>query len=164
MLIWVIPVLVGVVVIGWLLWRPLRSFLEDVRTEKAKELFALERERLEAKFGDLAASSGLPRGLRWKHIEWDDGVVFLRSRRTGELAALVGVTVYFEPIPGEGLEENPNARVPRDATAVFQFTNQHWVATGRVLFNMDPSLAIRHYERTHEVLSVLPGKQHADNA
>ncbi len=164
MVFWVALLLVALILAAVLLWRPLRGFFEDVRAEKAKELFSLERERLEAKFADLAAGSGRPRGLRWKQIEWDDGVVFLRGRSNGELVALVGITIYFEPIEGEALEHNPNARVPRDATAVFQFTNQHWVATGRVLFNMDPALAVRHYEQKYEVLTVVPGKQHADNA
>ncbi len=166
-MVWWVALVLGAFLLGCLLlWRPLSGFFQDVRAEKAKELFALERERLEAKFGDVAAASGRPRGLRWKHIEWDDGVVFLRGKANGELVALVGITIFFEPIEGEALERNPNARVPRDATAVFQFTNQHWVATGRVLFNMDPALAVRHYESKYEVLTIVQGgkQQHADNA
>ncbi len=142
------------IVLGiWLFWRPIMNLWQDVQIEKAKELFSLERERLEARFFDQAAQSGKPRGLRWKSIEWNDDVVFVRDRETGDLLALVGVTVYFEPIEGEALEDNPNATTPRDATAVFQFTRRNWASTGRVLFNMDPQLMIHRYRDRFEVLA-----------
>lgn len=148
---WVLAGLLVVLVI--LLWRPVKNLWHDVQIEKAKELFRLERERLEARFLDEAAGSGKPRGLRWKEIDWSDEVVFVRDRETGELLALVGITVYFEPIPGEALEDNPNATTPRDATAVFQFIRHHWATTGRVLFNMDPGLVIERHRNRFELLT-----------
>lgn len=139
-----------VVVLVLLLWRPAKTLWQDVQVEKARELFRLERERLEARFFDEAAGSGKPRGLRWKEIDWSDDVLFVRDRETGELLALVGITVYFEPIVGEALEDNPNATMPRDATAVFQFVRRHWATSGQVLFNMDPELVIQRYRGRFE--------------
>jgi DNA-binding transcriptional ArsR family regulator len=46
-----------------LFWCPLRAFGQEIRLERARELFKLQRERLEAKFFRAAASEK-PRGLR----------------------------------------------------------------------------------------------------
>src|SRR5262249_10639740 len=91
---------VGRVVVGGvavlLLWRPLRAFGREVQLERARELFKLQRERLEARFLNAAAASGKPRGLRWKDCQWDSEVAFVRERKTGQIAALLGVTIQFE--------------------------------------------------------------------
>jgi hypothetical protein len=147
---------VGGVLLTALGYRWLRQMLREVHIEKACELFQLEREHLEAKFLEVAAGSGKPRGLRWAAIDWGDEVLFLRDRTTGSLSALVGITVHFEAIDGQGMEDNPNVSCPRDATAVFDFTDQHWVASGRVLFNMDPTLALSHYRDRYEVVRRAP--------
>src|SRR5262249_46459458 len=53
---WLIPVVVLVIVV--LAWRPLRSMGREIHLERARELFVLQRERLEAKFMDAAAATG----------------------------------------------------------------------------------------------------------
>ena len=78
---WIVAGALGVAAILFLLaWRPLRRWGREVQLERARELFALQRERLEAKFFDLAARGGKPRGLRWKNIDWENEVVFARDR------------------------------------------------------------------------------------
>jgi hypothetical protein len=131
-------------------WRSLRVVLRELRTERAREQFHLQRERLEAKFFDLAAKTGKPKGLRWVDADWDDSVRFVRERRSGHMVALVGITVRFEAIPGGGMEENPNVSNLRDATAVFNYQNGHWITEGRALFNMNPDGAIDHYHDQYE--------------
>jgi hypothetical protein len=130
--------------------RPIAAALREIRVERARELFHLQRERLEAKFFDLASASGRPRGLRWVEADWEDGVSFVRERRSGEMAALVGITVRFEAVPGGGMEDNPNVSNLRDATAVFHYYRGRWMTEGRALFNMSPDGAIHRYQDQYE--------------
>jgi hypothetical protein len=131
-------------------WRPVCAVLREIRTERARELFSLQRERLEAKFMDMAAKSGKPRGLRWLDADWENPVSFVRDRHSGDLAALVGITVSFEAIPGGGMEDNPNVSNLRDATAVFNYVRGKWITEGRALFNMSPDRAIDRYHDQYE--------------
>lgn len=131
-------------------WRPVRSAMREIRTERARELFHLQRERLEAKFFDLARATGKPRGLRWADADWDDGVKFVRDRQSGDMVALVGISVRFEAIPGGGMDDNPNVTNLRDATAVFNYRRSLWVTEGRALFNMNPDGAIDRYQDLYE--------------
>lgn len=148
---WILIGVAAVVVVGIAVaWRPVSSVLREIRTERARELFHLQRERLEAKFFDLAAKTGKPRGLRWVDADWDDGVRFVRERQTGAMAALVGITVRFEAIPGGGMEDNPNVSNLRDATAVFNYVRCQWITEGRALFNMSPDGAIDRYHEQYE--------------
>ena len=138
---------VVVVVLGW---RPVSAVLREIRTERARELFHLQRERLEAKFMAMAAKSGKPRGLRWLDADWENAVRYVRDRHSGDLAALVGITVSFEAIPGGGMEDNPNVSNLRDATAVFNYVRGQWITEGRALFNMSPDGAIDRYHDQYE--------------
>ncbi len=54
-----------------------------------------EREYVEAKLVDLAAHSGKPRGLTWVRCDFEDDVAYVREKKTGQLSALVGVTIGF---------------------------------------------------------------------
>ena len=55
--------------------RPLRAWRERREAERARRDFRRQREMLEARFFDLAAASGKPRGLRWTDCEFGDGSV-----------------------------------------------------------------------------------------
>src|SRR5260370_503187 len=90
-----------------------------------------QREHLEAKFFQLAASSGKPRGLRWKDCEWGDQVEFARDRQTGQLVALVGVSIAFEAIEGGDMEGLPAVGNLRGATGVFPYQRGRGHASGR---------------------------------
>lgn len=119
------------------------------RESAARQDFQLRREWLEARFFTLASSSGKPRGLTWVDCDFDDEVVFARERRTGELRALVGLTIRFEAIEGGGMEDNPNVANLRAATAVFHHRNGAWETDGRSVFNLTPEQTVDHYQ--HEL-------------
>jgi hypothetical protein len=151
MWLWLIPVLVAVgLLAAWLVWRPLRSFGQEVRVERARELFRLQRERLEAQFMKAAAASGKPRGLRWKDCQWENGVELVRDKQSGQIAALVGVTIQFEAVEGSDMEGLPAVGNLRNASAVFFFQAGQWHTVGRAVFNMNPDEALAHFKNQYE--------------
>ena len=133
-----------------LFWRPLHSFGKAVQIERARELFKLQRERLEAQFLKSAAATGKPRGLRWKDCQWDDAVEFVRDRSSGQIAALVAVTIQFEAIEGSDMEGLPAVGNLRNASAVFFFQKGHWLTVGKAVFNMNPDEALAHFKNQYE--------------
>jgi hypothetical protein len=147
---WLIPVTLLILLVVF--WPRLRFFGREVQAERAQELFTLQRERLEAKFLDAAAASGKPRGLRWKNCDWNGPVAFARERRTGQLAALAGVTIQFEAVEGSDMEGLPAVSTLRDASAVFFFHRGQWHTVGKALFNMNPAMAIEHFKNQYEPL------------
>lgn len=130
----------------WRLFRPGPS------AERARRLFQQQRERLELLFFQAAAASGKPRGLRWKAIEWESGVEFARERASGQLAALVGVTIRFEAIEGSDMEGLPAVGNLRNASAVFFFHHGRWHTTGKTVFNLNPDEALAHFQQQYERL------------
>jgi len=146
---WLIPLILLIVVLIFS-WRHLRIFGREVQAERAQELFALQRERLEAKFLDAAAASGKPRGLRWKACDWSGPLAFARERRTGHLAALAGVTIQFEAVEGGDMEGLPAVGTLRDASAIFFFHRGQWHTVGKAIFNMNPAMAIEHFKNQYE--------------
>jgi len=119
---------------------------------RARKLFHLRREWLEARFFTLAATSGKPRGLEWVDCDFDDDVSFARDRNTGQLRALVGVTIRFRAVEGGGMEDNPNVGNLRAASAVFHLDGDQWGTDGRVVFNLSPVQAIAHYRQELELV------------
>ncbi len=120
---WIAAGVIALVLLGLiaaLIWRPIRRSLREAQLVKARQDFHRQRERLEAKFFELAAGSGKPRGLRWANCDFDDDVAYARDRHSGELAALVAVTISFEAIPGgpmEHVEAVSNCARPRPCFA-----------------------------------------------
>lgn len=151
---WYVPILIvtGVVATGFLFRRSLRSFGREVHTERARESFKLQRERLEDVFLKTAQSSGKPRGLRWKAIEWESDVYFAREIRSGQVAALVGATIQFEAVEGSDMEGLPAVDNLRNASAVFFFHRGGWHTVGKAIFNMNPQEAIEHFKNQYELL------------
>jgi hypothetical protein len=133
------------------LWRLLRGRGGQVR--QARAMFRRQREHLEAMFFQAAASSGKPRGLRWVECEWESGVEFARERATGNLAALVGVTVRFEAVEGSDMEGLPAVGNLRNASAVFFFHRGRWHTTGKTVFNLNPDEALARFRNQYERLS-----------
>jgi hypothetical protein len=143
----------GVAVVAVALcWRPMRRFLRQIHLERARESFRLQRERLEAQFGPAAAATGKPRGLLWKDCQFDGAIEFARDRQTGDIAALSGVTIQFEAIPGSDMEGLPAVGNLRNATAVFFFHRGQWHTVGKTVFNMNPDEAIEHLKNQYERL------------
>ncbi len=148
---WLLPVALVLAAAGvWLVWRPLRGFGREVQFGRARELFMLQRERLEANFLQSAAGSGKPRGLRWKDCEWEQEIVFARERSSGQLAALIAVTIQFEAIEGSDMEGLPAVGNLRNASAVFFFQRGHWHTVGKAIFNMNPNEAVEHFKNQYE--------------
>lgn len=148
---WVVAAVV-LVVLALLVaaWRPLRAWGRLVQLERARELFTLQRERLEAKFFDVAAGSGKPRGLRWKNIDWENEVAFARDRATGLLLALAAVTIQFEAVEGGDMEGLAAVGNLRNATAVFVFQYGQWLTVGKTIFNLNPGEALERLQQQYE--------------
>jgi hypothetical protein len=148
---WLVPLLAlaGIVALA-AFWRRLHSFGRQVQVERARELFRLQRERLEAQFITAAAATGKPRGLRWVDCQWDDGALFARDRESGQIAALVGVTIQFEAVEGSDMEGLPAVGNLRNASAVFFFNGGHWRTVGKAVFNMNPDEALAHFKNQYE--------------
>jgi hypothetical protein len=119
---------------------------------RARKLFHLRREWLEARFFTMAAGSGKPRGLEWADCEFDDPVSFARDRHTGRLRALVGVTVRFRAVEGGGMEDNPNVANLREGSAIFHLDGEEWSTDGRVVLNLSPVQAIAHFRQELELV------------
>ena len=146
---------VGVAVAAWLAfaaWQRWSIRRAELEIQSARQLFHRRREWLEARFLTLASQSGKPRGLAWVDCEFQDEVAFARDRTTGELRALVGVTIRFKAVDGGGLEDNPNVNNLRAATAVFRMERLTWATDGRAIFNLNPAEAIQHFQ--HELETV----------
>lgn len=119
---------------------------------RARETFSWRREWLEAEFLTLAGQRGIPRGLAWVDCDFENDVQFAKDRATGQLRALVAVTIRFEAVEGEGMEDVEAVGNLRAATAIFFYDGKKWTTSGRALFNLNPSEAIRHYR--HELETV----------
>jgi hypothetical protein len=128
--------------------RPLWQNRRRQHLIQARKNFHFQRERLECHFFQIASHSGKPRGLRWTDCDFDDGVTYARDRQTGELSALVAVTIRFEAVEGGPMEHNPNVSRQRAATAVFRFNGRSWETAGRAIFNLNPSEAIEHFRES----------------
>jgi hypothetical protein len=88
-----------------------------------------------------------------------DDVAYVRSRSTGELSALVAVTIATE-------EEESGSRGNADAignlqagTAVFRFDGKHWVTDGRTILNLNPNEAIQYFHRDLEIVGEEPARR-----
>jgi hypothetical protein len=155
---WGLAILIGVAVIGVagmlaaVLWRPLRNRKREAQLARARQDFHRQRERLEAKFFQLAGRSGKPRGLEWTNCDFENEVTYARDRRTGELSAFVGVTISFEAVTGGGMEDVEAVGNLRAATAVFRVDKGHWATEGRAIFNLNPAEAVRYYQDNLELV------------
>jgi hypothetical protein len=136
--------------------RPILRHFRQVRLLRAKHDFHAEREWLEAKFIQLAASQAAPDALRWSDCTFADDVAYVRNRSTGELSALVAVTIATEA-------GNTAARSNADAvgnlqagTAVFRFDGRHWATDGRAMLNLSPNEAIQRFHDDLEMVDEEP--------
>jgi hypothetical protein len=142
------------VLAAWLVVRrPVRWIVEDRDFARARDLFRLQREGLEAKFlGSLARLDPIER-LRWEDAHWHDDVVWARDRQSRRLLALVGV--HFDVDPLSGFPDEP----PHQATALFEFRKGRWSADGRHIDEIRPDEAFLRHREFEPV--VLPPRQRA---
>jgi hypothetical protein len=142
-----------VVIIALVVTKPRRrAEMEQAQLLSARKQFAFRREWLEAHFLTLAGKSGRPRGLEWSDGEFDNDVAFARDRVSGELRALVGVTISFAAIEGGGMEDVEAVGDLRAATAVFRFDGNEWTTDGRAVFNLNPTETIQWYQNELEIV------------
>ncbi len=151
---WTVAGSVGILVAagaaGWTFFRQ-RKRAQRQALEESCALFRRRREWLEAAFVTKASERGRPRDLVWSDCEFDDSIAFARDRESGQLRALVGVTICFE-INEECGAEDVEAVCARAATAIFLHQNGVWTTEGATVFNMNPQEAIRRYEHELENL------------
>ena len=133
--------------------RPIRAARRAEKLARTQRDFHRQREQLEAKFIDLAAASGKPRGLRWTKVEFDDDVVYARDRRSQSLKALVAIEVSFEAVDGGGMEDVEAVSNVRAATAEFLYDGTRWCTAGRVYFNLAPSAAVKYLSADLELVA-----------
>jgi hypothetical protein len=141
--------------LGVLAWRAVsgrrrRHVREEL--QHARELFHRRREWLEADFLSLAATSGKPRTLAWNGCDFANEVAFARDRHTGQLCALVAVTICFSAIDPTCDDDILAGFPERSATSVFRFDGVRWTTDGRAVFNLNPSETIRHYSHELELV------------
>jgi hypothetical protein len=146
-------ILVGLVIVV-IAWRPLRALGNEIQIERARELFVLQRERLEARFVTAAVATGKPRGLLWKDCSFESGIELARERQTGQLVALVSVTIQFEAVEGGDMEGLPAVSNLRNASAVFFFQRGQWLTAGKAVFNLNPLEVIQHFKNQYEHVQV----------
>ncbi len=145
----IVLVIIGILV---LVGNRIAASSRETTLRRAREVFFLRREWLEAEFVKLAGLRGLPRGLAWANCEFDNDVQFAKERASGQLRALVAVTIRFEAIEGGGMEDVEAVGNLRAATATFVYDGKKWTTNGRALFNLNPLEAIRHYRNELETV------------
>jgi hypothetical protein len=147
-------IVLAVVVVGaavlLMAWRPLKTFGKGVQVERARELFILQRERLEARFVTAASATGKPRGLRWKDCSFESELQLARDRHSRQLVALVPVTIQFAAIEGSDMEGLPAVGNLRNASAVFFFQRGQWLTNGKAVFNLNPIEVLEHFKNQYE--------------
>ena len=122
--------------------RPLVDWLRSRQARAAADRWRRQEQALRSVFFERAAAAGKPKGLRWTACDWTGELRFARDRSTGQLTALAGTVVRFEPIAGGDMEDVEAAALPRDAAAVFHYRRGRWGTGGRALFNMTPGEAV----------------------
>lgn len=158
----IVPLAAVALVLVAIAWRRLRRHLEAVELDCAREEFHKQRERLEARFFQLASQSGKPRGLDWTNCEFEDEVVYARDRETGDFTAFVAVSISFAAIEGGGMEDVEAVGNVRAATAVFQRSHRQWITQGRTIFNLAPAEAVDYFQKTLEPVARQSTRRVAD--
>ncbi len=136
------------------LWRPRCQASCAAGLTQAKQRFHVQRERLEAKFIQLASAKAKPEAPRWADCTFADDVAYVRNRATGEISAFVAVAIATEPahLDRAGQDE-PDADRPLQAgTAVFRFDRDHWETDGRAILNLSPNEAVTYYRHDWEIV------------
>jgi hypothetical protein len=137
--------------LAWI-WFPRRRSMPESRLAEVRRDFHRQRERLEAKFMQLGSYPTNRDAPRWIDCDFEDDVAFARNRATGELTALVGVTIEIEDLERRSAKTGDAVGNRRAATAVFRFHVSHWETDGRAIFNFTPVEAIRFYQRDLEMI------------
>jgi hypothetical protein len=150
---WSLAIAIVIATLGAVLWRMRRKRWRATPLTQAKQRFHAQRERLEAKFIQLAVAHGSPDAPQWSDCVFDDDVSYVRSRTTGELSAFVAVTIASDHPEGAGRRASDAVGNLQAGTAVFRFDRDHWETDGRAILNLSPSEAARHFCSDLEVVA-----------
>jgi hypothetical protein len=120
---------------------------------QAKKRFHVQRERLEAKFVQLATAHATPDAPQWADCMFDDDVSYVRNRATGELSAFVAVTIASDNLDGALRGATDAVGNLQAGTAVFRFDCDHWETDGRTILNLSPSEAVQHFRNDFEIVA-----------
>ena len=137
-------------------WRPVRLAAQASRFAQARTDFHRQRERLEAKFVQLASAHAKPGSPHWDDCDFDDDVAYVRDRNTGELSAFVAVTVATDDFASPPRNIGDLIGNLRAGTAVFRFGKDHWETDGRAILNLSPAEAVRFYQNDLEMVDQEP--------
>ena len=142
----------AVVVIGAILVAGLEVYRarhnRRARLQLARQLLRRRREWLEAEFLSLALAINQSRNLPWADCQFD--VALARDRQSGQLRALVGITITLEASAEDAADEEEAEWSQHAATAVFYFDGTQWTTDGRAVFNLSPTETIEHYSHQLE--------------
>ncbi len=154
---WYWFVLLAAVVLAGAIWlfrrrKSMHAWGREFQIARARELFALQQERLHDLFTKAASASGKPRGLRWVQCSFEPELTLARERLTKQLVGLVSVTIQFEAVEGGDMEGLAAVGNLRNATAVFAFTSGQWKTTGKAVFNLNPPEVLHHFQKDYELV------------
>ena len=148
----VVVVLCGLLVVIVHVGRRWRTARRHALVEKAQREFPVQRQEAESQFIKQAANSGRPRGLVWKEVEFAEEVLFASNLESGQLIALVSITISFEAVAGGDMEEVEAVGNLRAGTAVFYLEANRWQTQGRAIFNLDPAESLQHFQNQWEAV------------
>jgi hypothetical protein len=153
-LVWWLPIVaIAAVVLALFLWRTWRKAARATPLIQAKQRFHAQRERLEAKFVQLAAAHARTDAPQWADCTFDDDVSYVRNRTTGELSAFVAVTIASDNLDAAIRGSSDAVGNLQAGTAVFRFDRDHWETDGRAFLNLSPSEAVQHFRNDLEVVA-----------
>ncbi len=139
-------VLVSVIAAGlWILRGVLGRRRWRRRYQRAATALRRQASQLEQHFLESAAATGKPRGLIWKSSTFHESAQLVRDRVSGDIYALVGITIAFEAVVGGDMEQVAAVSNLRCASALLEWKRNRWTTSGRVLFNLEPDEAIERY-------------------
>ncbi len=142
---WIYVAVTLAVISGGMLWRSRRLAGRDAERRSAMPAFDQRRDALAKLFQQVAAATGKPRGLHWTSVDLSGQPLFAADIASGELYALIGVTIGFAAVEGGGMEDVEAVGNLRSATAVFVYRNGEWTTDGRVIFNLEPAEALQRF-------------------
>lgn len=152
---WLFIVAIAVLVGGAFLWRRYARKTPTMASSltQAQQRFHAQRERLEAKFIQLAVAHAGPDAPQWCDCDFDNDVSYVRDRTTGELSAFVAVTIATDDEHEVFADGSTDVVGNLQAgTAVFRFDRDHWETDGRAILNLSPAEAAQHFRNDLEVV------------
>lgn len=128
----------------------LRRWYRAITAERARELFVLQRERLERTFAELAQSAARARGEEWGIPKFGEEVSFARRVRSSEIIAFVD----FDP----NASRSDGASVENGSTAIFHYHQGQWGTSGRALIGMTRGEALSHFGSEYHSITFSSGE------